>query len=251
MAITVDGAYYPVIGYSGGVNTFTFNAAAGGAVGDIVIVAVSCHASIGAFAAVAGWNFLGMQRPSDGLGPQVAVYWRKKLAGDVSYVFNSGNGAALDANAAGQLIFIRGIDVNALPVIGVAGMPAYDYTFFFEFDSPVKTKTIATVADAKSNEVVMAFAFSNWQLLNVRQYGFTPGGMYPTEYNSTSTIDVASPTPLTNFCGASFGGTSVDVSVNVHRALSAGYGHFEQCILVAAWFTLRPKKVSGMFGVNH
>jgi len=264
MAITVDGAYYPVIGYSGGVNTFTFNAAAGGAVGDIVIVAVSCHGSIAPFAANGGWNFLGHKRPIDvdgivqPIGAQVAIYWKVKASGDASYVFNSGAAPAQDVNAKGQMVFVRGAKAS-FPAIGTDNSD-YRQRDIDQMDGASSSEMVSSVFPP-SGTILLAFSFSNWRLFNTRQYGSEGGYVLPIPPFTTYTATWNSSDGQGIIGLATLGSNSAmwdaewepsgGLNIGCVRYQSPFYGRFEQLLSTTVWFVVKRAKTGGLFGVNH
>lgn len=252
MAITADGAFDAVISYSGGANVYTFDATSGGAVGDIAVVAVSCHASLGAFGAHAGWNFLGIAKPfvelGDAYGAQLALYWKYKASGDTSYVFSSGASPAPDVNALGQLIFLRGASASSLAAIDATNSGDYlDDIDEFESFIPPATLTTASVPDGGA---LLAFAFSNFNLFNVRQFGNEP---LVGTYNSTTDMSVLSPTSAGTNSGFSVasGASAMPLVVQGSRFDSAAAGKFEQFLVTWVAFVVRRAKKGGLFGINH
>lgn len=249
MAITADGAFDASISYSGGANVYTFDSSLGGAVGDIAVVAVSCHASLGAFGAHAGWNFLGTAKPvadlGDAYGAQVALYWKYKASSDASYVFSSGASPSPDVNALGQLIFLRGASLTALDATN-SGDYLDDIDEFESFIPPA-TLTTASVPDGGA---LLAFAFSNFSLFNVRQFGNEP---LVGTYNSATDMSVLSPTSTGTNSGFSVasGASAISLVVQGGRFDGAAPGKFEQFLVTWVAFVVRRAKKGGLFGINH
>lgn len=253
--VSYDGAYDPVVTFSGGKNTFTFNATAGGAVGDIVIVAVACHSSAGAFGAVSGWNFLGCSLQGDyNIPAMFALYWRVRQSGDTSYVFQSGTTTALDVNAAGQMIYVRNAKsqfdpVSVMTANGREG--SYNETFA-PLESMPKFSTVASIT-AAAGELILGFCFKNWYLLNTQQFGELP---LTYTYNNADAVYVLSMSSigsalwqLTPYVG----GGPYPVMIQSERFSAVAPPFINQDEAAATWavLVLKQKKTGGLFGVNH
>lgn len=229
--------------YSGGVNVFTFSASDTSiTIGDLIVVALSCHASAGAFPSFAGWNQT-VEKAQDATptaGPQLVVYWKARAAGESNYSFSSATLPALDTHARGTMLALSGVKQD-LSNVGVAefdygvsaGLPT-DTFYGPETNIPIK-KGDLLVKFVAVNSLIFNTADADGSHLSVVLNLTGPAEYYSNDFLETG----ASLVPATGFDDAGFG--TFDVQKYTGGVAVRAFG-------VAIAFTLQPKRSNGLFG---
>lgn len=174
------------LSFSWGANVFTFPDT-GVAVGDIQVVQVAHHNSIGEFPAQPGWIKLNENQYPEG-GPRVATFLRKRQAGDAEYVFVSAPAAALDVRAAGSLVAVS--SDNPVTFKYGAFQGSYSFADWQQFAPPVGIPT----ANGDPDTLFIWMAFDNTREFNHGPEGYITAG---AGWSMPHYVPVASETPVT------------------------------------------------------